>query len=199
MRVNEIFYSLQGEGRWTGTPSVFVRFSGCNLNCSFCDTDHADGNEMTARQIVDRVRDAVSSLSLFAQVMNGIHVVLTGGEPSLQVTDELICLLHKEGWFVQIETNGTRQLPAGIDWVTCSPKEGTALQLDNVDELKVVYDGKMDLAQYEGFSAQVFSLQPMDTGDPDANRLITEQTVLYCKEHPQWHLSLQTHKLIGIR
>lgn len=199
MKVNEIFYSLQGEGRWTGTPSVFVRFSGCNLNCSFCDTDHADGNEMTARQIVDRVRDAFSSLSLFTQVMNGIHVVLTGGEPSLQVTDELICLLHKEGWFVQIETNGTRQLPAGIDWVTCSPKEGTALQLDNVDELKVVYDGKMDLAQYEGFRAQVFSLQPMDTGDPDANRLITEQTVLYCKEHPQWHLSLQTHKLIGIR
>ncbi len=199
MKVNEIFYSLQGEGRWTGTPSVFVRFSGCNLNCSFCDTDHADGNEMTARQIVDRVRDAFSSLSLFAQVMNGIHVVLTGGEPSLQVTDELIDLLHDEGWFVQIETNGTRQLPAGIDWVTCSPKEGTALQLDNVDELKVVYDGKMDIAKYEGFRAQVFSLQPMDTGDPDANRLITEQTVLYCKEHPQWHLSLQTHKLIGIR
>lgn len=199
MRVNEIFYSLQGEGRWTGTPSVFVRFSGCNLNCTFCDTDHADGYEMTDRQIVDRVRDAVSSLSLFAHVINGIHVVLTGGEPSLQVTAELIDLLHDDGWFVQIETNGTRQLPSGIDWVTCSPKEGTALQLDSVDELKVVYDGKINVAQYEGFRAQVFSLQPMDTGDAEINRLITEQTVLYCKEHPQWHLSLQTHKLIDIR
>lgn len=199
MKVNEIFYSLQGEGRWTGTPSVFVRFSGCNLNCSFCDTDHREWQELGASQIVDRVRDAVSSLSLFTQLTHGMHVVLTGGEPSLQVTQELIDLLHNEGWYVQIETNGTGQLPAGIDWVTCSPKEGSALQLDSADELKVVYDGKMDVAQYEGFRAQVFSLQPMDTGDAEANRLVIEQTVLYCKEHPQWHLSLQTHKMIGIR
>ena len=199
MKVNEIFYSLQGEGRWTGTPSVFVRFSGCNLDCGFCDTDHREGQELSARQIVDRVRDAVSSLSLFAQLTNGLHVVLTGGEPALQVTQELIDLLHGDGWYIQIETNGTRRLPAGIDWVTCSPKEGSVLQLDSVDELKVVYDGRMDVARYEGFRASVFSLQPMDTGDADANRLITEQTVLYCKEHPQWHLSLQTHKMIGIR
>lgn len=199
MRVNEIFYSLQGEGRWTGTPSVFVRFSGCNLKCDFCDTDHVDGVEMTARQIVERVRGAVSGLSLFAEVTDGIHVVLTGGEPGLQVTDELIGLLHDDGWFVQIETNGTCRLPEGIDWVTCSPKGGGMPVAEHVDELKVVFDGRRDVSEYEGLDAKVFSLQPMDVGDEAENVLIRERTVLYCMEHPLWHLSLQTHKLLGIR
>lgn len=199
MRVNELFYSLQGEGRWTGTPSVFVRFSGCNLKCDFCDTDHVDGVEMTARQIVERVRGAVSGLSLFAEVTDGIHVVLTGGEPGLQVTDELIGLLHDDGWFVQIETNGTCRLPEGIDWVTCSPKGGGMPIAKHVDELKVVFDGKRDVSEYEGLDAEVFSLQPMDVGDEAENVLIRERTVLYCMEHPLWHLSLQTHKLLGIR
>lgn len=199
MRVNEIFYSLQGEGHWTGTPSVFVRFSGCNLKCDFCDTDHVDGVEMTARQIVERVRGAVSGLSLFAEVTDGIHVVLTGGEPGLQVTDELIGLLHDDGWFVQIETNGTCRLPEGIDWVTCSPKGGGMPVAEHVDELKVVFDGRRDVSEYEGLDAKVFSLQPMDVGDEAENVLIRERTVLYCMEHPLWHLSLQTHKLLGIR
>ena len=199
MRVNEIFYSLQGEGRWTGTPSVFVRFSGCNLKCDFCDTDHVDGVEMTARQIVERVRGAVSGLSLFAEVTDGIHVVLTGGEPGLQVTDELIGLLHDDGWFVQIETNGTCRLPEGIDWVTCSPKGGGMPVAEHVDELKVVFDGRRDVSEYEELDAKVFSLQPMDVGDEAENVLIRERTVLYCMEHPLWHLSLQTHKLLGIR
>ncbi len=199
MRVNEIFYSLQGEGRWTGTPSVFVRFSGCNLKCDFCDTDHVDGVDMTARQIVERVRGAVSGLSLFAEVTDGIHVVLTGGEPGLQVTDELIGLLHDDGWFVQIETNGTCRLPEGIDWVTCSPKGGGMPVAEHVDELKVVFDGRRDVSEYEGLDAEVFSLQPMDVGDEAENVLIRERTVLYCMEHPSWHLSLQTHKLLGIR
>lgn len=199
MKVNEIFYSLQGEGRWTGTPSVFVRFCGCNLNCGFCDTDHADGVEMTARQIVERVRGAVSGLSLFAEVSDDIHVVLTGGEPGLQVTDELIGLLHDEGWFVQIETNGTCVLPDGIDWVTCSPKGGGMPVAGRVNELKVVFDGKCDVSEYEGLDVEVLSLQPMDVGDEAENLLIRERTVLYCLEHPKWHLSLQTHKLLGIR
>ena len=192
MKVNEIFYSLQGEGRWTGTPSVFVRFSGCNLRCIFCDTDHTGSRDMTVEEILSALRS-----SLFSIDAKEVHVVLTGGEPGLQVTQELVDALHQEGLYIQIETNGTRQLPEGIDWITCSPKDAPVV-LSHIDELKVVYNVQ-DLSQYNNMKATVYSLQPMDTGDENQNRLITQQTIQYCQQHPRWHLSLQTHKMLGIR
>ena len=112
MKINEIFYSLQGEGYFSGTPSVFIRFCGCNLNCSFCDTDHNTANmELSDEDILSVIAEWPSR-----------HVVLTGGEPSLQVTSELISKLHDKGYYVQAETNGTVRLPDAIDWITCSPK-----------------------------------------------------------------------------
>lgn len=121
MRVNEIFYSLQGEGHFTGTPAIFVRLSGCNLNCDFCDTDHVSSSDMPEEEIVKRVNDFPAA-----------HVVITGGEPTLQLTASLVDKLHDAGKFVQIETNGTRLLDPSladkIDWITCSPKEGGQTQ-----------------------------------------------------------------------
>ena len=124
-KINEIFYSLQGEGFHTGTPAVFVRFSGCNLRCSFCDTRHEEGVMMTDEEIVEKV-------SSFPARM----VILTGGEPSLWIDKALISRLREAGKQICIETNGTRPLPDGIDWVTCSPKENAPVVLERVDEIK---------------------------------------------------------------
>ena len=131
-KIREIFYSLQGEGCNTGLPVVFVRFSGCNLRCPWCDTDFSTYTEYTAEQIVN------SAIQLNAKAR---YVILTGGEPSLQVDDELINALHNAGYKIAIETNGTRPLPEKIDWITCSPKEGSKLYLQQADEVKVVYTG----------------------------------------------------------
>ena len=138
-RVNEIFYTLQGEGAHNGIPAVFVRFSGCNLRCPWCDTDFTDSNEMTAEQIVAEVVELYD-------IPNERHkmCVLTGGEPSLQVDKTLIDALHEAGFYIGIETNGTRPLPEGIDWITCSPKEGTKLALRKANEVKVVFTGTYD-------------------------------------------------------
>ena len=111
MRVNEIFYSLQGEGYFTGTPAVFLRLSGCNLKCWFCDTRHHEAREMKPDEIVAEMQQYPSR-----------HLVITGGEPSLQLDREFINLLHEHGYFVQVETNGTMRLPSNVDWITCSPK-----------------------------------------------------------------------------
>ena len=180
MRVNEIFYSLQGEGYWTGTPSVFVRFSGCNLRCDFCDTRHEDGVEMSEAEILAEVAKYPAR-----------HVVLTGGEPSLQVTESLVAGLHAQGRRVAIETNGTHMLPDGIDWITCSPKAGGEVVLEEVDELKVVFLGQ-DFSPYEGIRAWWHYIQP-------CSGLNTEECVAWLKQHPDWRLSLQTHKILNIR
>lgn len=190
MKVNEIFYSLQGEGHFTGTPAVFVRFSGCNLSCGFCDTSHEAYTEMSEDEILDVVNSFPSR-----------HVVLTGGEPTLQLTATLIGKLHDAGVFVQIETNGTHDVPEewGVDWVTCSPKTGRVL-LSRINELKVIYHGTgQDMSCYDAFDADVYSLQPCDTGDATRNKHILEDAVGYCLAHPKWRLSLQTHKIIDIR
>lgn len=191
MRINEIFYSLQGEGFYTGTPSVFVRFSGCNLRCPFCDTPHESGRELSVDEIVRA-----------ATAFPARHVVLTGGEPSLFVTPALIEALHAQGKFIAIETNGTRPLPGGIDWVTCSPKTGVAggqeLRLRECSELKVVYTGDEPPA-YDTVRARHRFLQPCDTGDAAENKRLVEGAIAYCLTHPEWRLSLQTHKLTGIR
>ena len=190
MRINEIFYSLQGEGCHAGTPAVFVRFAGCNLKCSFCDTAHEAFTEMSEEDIVREVSRYPAR-----------HIVLTGGEPTLQLTTSLVDRLHAGGWYVQMETNGTRPLPEGcrLDWVTCSPKN-RKIRLKRIDELKVVFmSEEQDMSQYDRYTASVYSLQPCDTGDAKSNARILKAAVDYCLAHPKWRLSLQTHKLINIR
>ena len=190
MRVNEIFYSLQGEGFHAGTPAVFVRFSGCNLKCSFCDTQHDSFIDMSEDEIMQEVAKYPA-----------MHVVITGGEPALQLTPSLVSKLHSAGKYVQIETNGTVMLPDGccVDWVTCSPKY-RPVELAHIDELKVVFtSSEQDMAQYDRYPAAVYCLQPCDVGDPKANARILGEAIDYCLAHPKWRLSLQTHKMINVR
>lgn len=190
--INEIFYSLQGEGAHTGTPMVFVRFAGCNCRCSFCDTDFAASTPMTAAQIVARCR------SYGCQT-----VVLTGGEPLLQADDALVDALHDAGLRIHVETNGTLPLPRKRpDWVTCSPKTACpAIDPAHVDEVKIVYHGQPE-SELEDmrrrFSAAAAFLQPCAEADPAQTASNTAATVQYILDHPQWRLSLQTHKLIDI-
>ncbi len=190
MRVNEIFYSLQGEGRWTGTPAVFLRLSGCNLQCSFCDTQHQRFTEMTEEQIVDE------ACRYPARTM-----VVTGGEPTLQLNERLCQLLHKQGFRIHLETNGTLPLKAGaeVDWVTCSPKTTEEpLQIERIDELKALFWGQ-DVSPLLKIPAGEYRLQPLDTGDEERNKEITNQTVEYILNNPTWKLSLQTHKILNVR
>lgn len=196
MKVNQIFYSLQGEGRYTGVPAVFLRLSGCNMHCWFCDTRHEEGNEMTEEEIL-------TVLSAYPTR----HIVITGGEPLMQLTPYLTDLLHKAGYYIQIETNGILPLPDGvsIDWITCSPKgrvkgnTPSPIRLQRVDELKVVFeDPAQDLSAYESVPAQEYRLQPCDVKDEARNQAILRATIQYLLDHPKWHLSLQTHKLLDI-
>lgn len=197
-KVNEIFYSLQGEGFWTGTPMVFVRFSGCNLRCSFCDTSHAAFTEMSADEILSAVR---------ADGGECRRICLTGGEPSLQLDEALVRLLKAEGYALHVETNGTRELPEGLDWITLSPKEDVVpnakVVLEEADEVKLVFDGTLGeerICAWADFPATWHFLQPCDTGDPKRNKLILRKTVDYIQSHAgEWRLSLQTHKLLGIK
>jgi len=192
-RINEIFCSLQGEGQHTGMAAVFVRFAGCNLKCDFCDTDFQVKQEMTAQEIVNAVKGHQTPF-----------VILTGGEPALQVDDKLIESLHKAGKEIHIETNGKLPLPAAIDWVTCSPKSPNLedLHIGHVDELKVVYTGQcMDeySAMIAYFKPSSLRLQPCDTGNAQKNTELTQEAIQFIIDHPQWRLSLQTHKLINIK
>lgn len=191
-RVNEIFYSLQGEGRHTGRAAVFVRFAGCNLRCPFCDTDFRDYTEMTAEDIVSLAEEYATRF-----------VVLTGGEPTLQVDEALTSLFHAHGFTLAMESNGTRPVPKGIDWLTVSPKQEYVghpgqLAVRECDELKCVFDGQHPVGDY-GLQARYRYLQPCDTGDPRRNAAINEACVNYILAHPQWRLSLQTHKMLGFR
>ena len=188
MKINEIFYSLQGEGHYTGTPAVFVRFAGCNLKCSFCDTDFTSFTEMTEDDIVREIGQYPTN-----------HIVITGGEPTLQITASLVSKLHEAGKYVQIETNGTNVLPDGcnIDWVTCSPKY-KAVRLQHIDELKVVFEGQ-DMSQYDCLTASEYRLQPCDTQDEGKNKEILRQTIDFILKNPKWKLSLQTHKILNVR
>ena len=194
MKVNEIFYSLQGEGYHVGTAATFVRLSGCNLHCPFCDTQHEEGTEMTDEEIVEQVRQYPARL-----------VVVTGGEPSLQLTKSLVNALHDADKMVAVETNGTHRLPGNVDWITLSPKDAflgpqAAPVLKHANEIKVIFDGIHPPDDYSGIAiSHARFLQPCDTGDADKNRSITQQTIDYTLQHPQWRLSLQTHKLLGIR
>lgn len=195
MKVNEIFYSLQGEGANTGTPAIFVRFSGCNMKCHFCDTNFNDGKEMTEEEIVDEV----------CKLSTDCHfVVLTGGEPTLQVTPSLVDKLHQNGYMVGMESNGTNPTPFNINWLTISPKapdNPTARQILKVKkchELKLVFGGGFEPSDY-GIEAQCYYLQPCDTGDATENERIINDCITYIKQHPKWKLSLQTQKILKVR
>ena len=187
-RVNEIFLSLQGEGFWTGTPMVFLRFSGCNLRCPFCDTDHSGYREMSAEEIVTEILQTGGDCR---------RVCVTGGEPSLQLDEALVEALHHAGFQVHVETNGTRVLPGGVDWVTLSPKTDVK-GLERADEVKIVYEGGVD-EKWAAFPADWHFLQPCDTGDPEKNKALLAETIDHIQRHPLWRLSLQTHKLMNIR
>lgn len=179
-KVNEIFYSLQGEGYYTGTPAIFLRFSGCNRKCSFCDTDHFGFAEMTASEIVEAISAYPSR-----------HLVITGGEPTLQLDSDLLRAIKAERFYVQIETNGTLPVPVEVDWVTCSPKDAP-WGIDRIDELKVVYQAQ-DVEQLAAMlPATHHFLQPL-------SGINIAETIEYCLAHPRWRLSLQTHKLIDIQ
>ena len=205
-KINEVFYTLQGEGAHAGIPAVFVRFSGCNLRCPWCDTDFADSTSMTAEEIVNEM------LSLYdLPNVRRKMCVLTGGEPSLQVDKPLIDALHAAGFYICIETNGTRPLPEGIDWITCSPKEGTKLALTQVNEVKVVFTGTYDPEVWRTkIEAEHWMLQPLrytgewllehavDEWEDDRNDNL-DDTVRYILSHPFWRLSVQLHKIVGLR
>lgn len=189
--INEIFYSLQGEGFYSGRPAVFVRFSGCNLRCPFCDTDHSAFTMMSEEDIV---RKAAEFPARF--------VVLTGGEPSLFITETLVALFHEAGFYIAVETNGTHVLPEGIDWITLSPKDTVCdnahVVLTHADEVKVIF-GAGNPEDYLHIPAAHYYLQPCDEGDAAVNARNAEACIDYCKAHPVWNLSLQVHKMLGIR
>ena len=198
-RINDIFYSLQGEGRNVGRAAVFVRFAGCNLRCAFCDTEFDSYREMTDEDILSAIADYPARF-----------VVLTGGEPTLQVDEAFVDLLHSHGYEVAMESNGTRPAPRNLDWLTISPKGAHPQPLPKEgewripDEIKIVFEENTDPEVIRsqnpslGEGQGVGFLQPCDTGDPERNRRITAACVAYIKAHPEWRLSLQTHKLIGI-
>lgn len=194
MKIKEIFYSLQGEGGFTGRPAVFVRFSGCNLACPFCDTDFKGGEDYTEEELIE-------AIGRFAPCK---FIVFTGGEPTLQLRESLIEKLHKGAYYLAMETNGSREYPKGVDWITVSPKNDfcweARLYPGNplAAEVKVVYDGKNDPEKYAHLGVLKY-IQPCDTGDPAKNEEIIEKAVAWLKEHPKWRLSLQTQKIINVR
>jgi 7-carboxy-7-deazaguanine synthase (Cx14CxxC type) len=208
--VKEMFYTLQGEGAHRGRPAVFCRFAGCNLwsglerdrataVCRFCDTDFVGTDGRGGGKFPDAAALADALAALWpAGTAAGVppFVVCTGGEPLLQVDDALVAALHARGWQIAVETNGTCPAPAGLDWICVSPKAGAALVLRSGDELKLVFPqpGAMP-EQFVADDFRHFFLQPMDGLYLEEN---TRLAVNYCKTHPRWHLSLQTHKILGI-
>lgn len=204
-RINDIFYTLQGEGRNTGRAAVFIRFAGCNLRCPFCDTAFDTFREMTAEEILHALAFVVGGFPADTLPL----VVLTGGEPTLQVDEAFVDLLHQHGYEVAMESNGILPAPKNLDWLTVSPKggEGSIVSGERrmADEIKVVFDentpailSSLHPSSSSLHPSPLLYLQPCDTGDTSRNAAIIQQCVDYIKHHPQWRLSLQTHKLIGI-
>jgi 7-carboxy-7-deazaguanine synthase len=209
-RVKELFYTLQGEGRNAGRAAVFCRFSGCNLwsgreedrhkgpSCSrWCDTDFRGTDGDGGGVFAGPTQLAVAIVNTWAHAPGGRpFVVMTGGEPLLQLDDPLIDAVHAAGFEIAIETNGTLPVPAGVDWVCVSPKAGTELVVRTGDEMKVVYPQVgAEPERFADLAFGFFYLQPMDGPDRERN---TRLAVEYCLAYPQWRLSLQTHKLLGI-
>ena len=204
--LKEIYYTIQGEGRHTGRAALFCRFTGCNLwngrekdresaKCSFCDTDFV-GTDGLGGGVYESAKLLV--LNIMSKWDSSLRpfVVLTGGEPLLQVDNELINELKYNKCEIAIETNGTILAPKGIDWICVSPKIGTKIIQNFGDELKIVFPQKgLNIKNYEKFNFKHFSLQPMDGKLIEQN---TKLAVKFCMQNPKWKLSLQTHKIIGI-
>ncbi len=209
--VKEMYYTLQGEGARTGRAAVFLRFAGCNLwsglerdragaVCKFCDTEFVGtggvgGGKFASADLLAR---AVAEKWPRAPRGDAIpYVVCTGGEPLLQIDDALVTALHEVGFEIGIETNGTLLPPEGIDWICVSPKADAELNLTRGNEIKLIYPQQGAAPErYAGLAFDNFFLQPMDNAERDAN---TRAATEYCLAHPQWRLSLQTHKMLGIR
>ena len=206
-RIKEIFFTQQGEGKNTGKDFIFVRFSGCNLwsgkeknrasaICSFCDTDFygtdgINGGKYQAKELIKKIK------SLWISADSQIRVVLTGGEPLLQVDKGLINALKTENIYIAVETNGTLEAPDGIDWICMSPKANTEIKLRKGSEVKVVYPQKnLNPDNFNVLDFKNFYIQPMDSENYEDN---VSQSVKYCMQNPNWKLSLQTHKILGIR
>ena len=205
--VKEIYYTLQGEGYHTGRPAVFIRFSGCNLwtghekdrsgaICDWCDTDFVgtngiNGGKFSVKEIINIINSQWKG-----NVLSEPYVVCTGGEPLLQMDEDLIKAIHKAGFEIGLETNGTMIPPDGIDWICVSPKANADLILKNGNELKVVYPQcGMNPRVHEKLKFDHFYIQPMDGINQTENIKRSEKFVL---DHPKWKLSLQTHKILGI-
>ena len=206
-KIKEIFLTKQGEGYHTGKKSIFIRFSGCNLwngleqdrhkaICNWCDTDFVgtdgiNGGAYTIDKIINKIWDLWPK-----DLKEKPFLVCTGGEPLLQLDQIFVDEMHKNGFKIAIETNGTCHPPNNIDWICVSPKAGKELRITEGNELKLVYpQSGVDPIQYEKLNFDHFSLQPMDNEKQKEN---TEKAIKYCHEHPSWRLSLQTHKFIGI-
>jgi len=207
--VKEIYYTLQGEGARAGRAAVFLRFTGCNLwtglerdrakaVCKFCDTDFVGMDGPGGGRFADAAALAKAVAMQWPKDLRAQpYVVCTGGEPLLQLDEVLIAALHEQGFEVGIETNGTLLPPANIDWICMSPKADAPLVLRRGNELKLIYPQEgAEPERYADLDFTHFFLQPMDNPERAAN---TEAATRYCLAHPQWRLSLQTHKLIGIR
>ncbi len=210
--VKEIFYTLQGEGAQAGKAAVFLRFAGCNLwsglerdrgrgpgGCSqWCDTDFVGTNGPGGGRFptADALADAVAAAWPSGTGRATPLVVCTGGEPLLQLDDGLCDALHARGFLIAIETNGTRSVPAGVDWICVSPKAGSELVQKKGSELKFVFPQEgLEPGQFEDLEFSHFFLQPKDGPERTRN---TELVLAYCLQHPQWRLGLQTHKVLGI-
>lgn len=207
--VKEIYYTLQGEGAQAGRAAVFLRFAGCNLwsglekdrkdaVCQFCDTDFVGTDGPGGGKFANAAALARAVFITWPEHARGKpYVVCTGGEPLLQLDKALIAALHDEGFEIGVETNGTLLPPPGIDWICVSPKAHAEQKLKHGDELKLIYpQAGAEPARFAGQDFRNFFLQPMDNQDRAAN---TQAATEYCLKNPQWRLSLQTHKLIGIR
>jgi 7-carboxy-7-deazaguanine synthase (Cx14CxxC type) len=207
-QVKEIYYTLQGEGARAGRAAVFLRFAGCNLwsgreedraaaTCKFCDTDFVGADGLGGGKFPDAASLAKAVADKWPKGLGKPYVVCTGGEPLLQLDAALIRALHDAGFEVGIETNGTLKAPAGIDWICVSPKAGADLVLTTGNELKLVYpQAGAEPERFVGLVFEHYFLQPMDSPERIQNTAAATQ---YCLAHPKWRLSLQTHKLIGIR
>ena len=206
--VKEIFLTLQGEGAHAGRAAVFCRFAGCNLwsgreadrasaTCRFCDTDFVGTDGTLGNRYVSAEELADTVARQWTGDDCNRYVVLTGGEPLLQVDAPLIAALHARGFTIAVETNGTIEAPEGLDWICVSPKAGAGLVQRRGQELKLVYpQARAEPENFVGLAFERFSLQPMDGPDVIEN---AARAVDYCLRHPQWRLSVQTHKSLGIR
>lgn len=210
--IKEAFYSLQGEGARAGRASVFCRFTGCNLwsgraqdrkksICRFCDTDFigTDGQNGGKFMTADQLADHIEALWPYQSNTGKRYVIFTGGEPLLQLDDALISAMHARDFEIAVETNGTLPVPKGIDWVCVSPKGASTLIQVSGHELKLVYPQTNALPErFESLDFQHFYLQPMDLSPLGQQGTTQAQALTYCLQHPQWQLSLQMHKIIGI-